>query len=68
MRCANSGTVYYFLQDHLGSTRVITNSSGTTVRDSDYYPYGAEKQGSAESRVPETLRLFVCGVLLGSGV
>lgn len=39
----NSGTVYYFLQDHLGSTRVITNSSGSIVRDSDYYSHGTEK-------------------------
>ncbi len=39
----NNGTVYYFLQDHLGSTRIIANASGGVVRDSDYYPHGTEK-------------------------
>jgi RHS repeat-associated protein len=39
----NSGTVYYFLQDHLGSTRIIANASGGIVRESDYYPFGGER-------------------------
>jgi RHS repeat-associated protein len=35
--------VYYIFADHLGSTRVITDSSGTVCRDVDYFPFGAEK-------------------------
>ncbi len=31
---------YYYHQDHLGSTRVVTNSSGANVEQIHYYPYG----------------------------
>jgi RHS repeat-associated protein len=31
------------LQDHLGSTRIIANASGSIVRESDYYPFGGER-------------------------
>ncbi len=31
---------YYYYQDHLGSTRVVTNSSGANVEEIHYYPYG----------------------------
>ena len=33
-----SGTVYYFFSDHLGSSRLVTNSGGAVVEDSDFYP------------------------------
>lgn len=33
---------YYYTTDHLGSTRVITNSSGTVVERNDYYPFGGK--------------------------
>ncbi|MCP5004143.1 MAG: RHS repeat-associated core domain-containing protein, partial [Planctomycetes bacterium] len=36
---SNMGT-YYYHQDHLGSTRVVTNSSGANVGEIHYYPYG----------------------------
>jgi YD repeat-containing protein len=29
--------------DHLGSTNVVTNASGTVVQTLDYYPYGATR-------------------------
>jgi RHS repeat-associated protein len=35
-----SSTVRYMLADHLGSTNVITNASGTVVEVLDYLPYG----------------------------
>ena len=38
-----SGTVYYFFSDHLGSSRLVTNSGGTVVEDSDFYPFGMER-------------------------
>ncbi|HWP84692.1 MAG TPA: RHS repeat-associated core domain-containing protein [Terriglobia bacterium] len=38
-----SGNTYYYLTDHLGSARVVTNSSGVVVEESDYYPFGTER-------------------------
>jgi len=38
-----SGTVYYFFSDHLGSSRIVTDSAGTVVEDSDFYPFGGER-------------------------
>ncbi len=37
-----SGNVYYYFADALGSTRVVTTSSGATCFNADYYPYGQE--------------------------
>jgi RHS repeat-associated protein len=42
-RNASSGAVTYFFSDHLGSTSVLTNSSGTVIKVSDYYPFGTER-------------------------
>ncbi len=39
-------TLYYVHQDHLGSSAVITNSSGALVESMTYYPYGATRTGS----------------------
>jgi RHS repeat-associated protein len=36
-------TVYYYIQDTLGSTRVITDSSGNLCYDADFYPFGGER-------------------------
>jgi RHS repeat-associated protein len=33
----------YIHPDHLGSTNVVTNASGTLVQTLDYYPYGATR-------------------------
>ena len=33
----------YIHPDHLGSTNVVTNASGTVVQTLDYYPYGAPR-------------------------
>ncbi len=38
-----SGAVFYFFSDHLGSSRIVTNSSGGVVEDSDFFPFGAER-------------------------
>jgi YD repeat-containing protein len=35
-----NGTLYYILKDHLGSANVITDTSGNTVGEARYYPYG----------------------------
>jgi len=42
-RRKSDGAVFYFLSDHLGSARVVTNVSGVIVEESDYYPYGGER-------------------------
>ncbi|MCK4261408.1 MAG: LysM peptidoglycan-binding domain-containing protein, partial [Halanaerobiales bacterium] len=34
------GEVYYYHHDNLGSTRLITDSSGQVVMDQDYLPFG----------------------------
>ncbi len=34
---------YFVHPDHLGSTNVVTNASGTVVQTLDYYPYGAQR-------------------------
>lgn len=38
-----AGAVYFFLSDHLGSARVVTNASGTVVEESDFHPFGGER-------------------------
>ncbi|MGH9890558.1 MAG: RHS repeat-associated core domain-containing protein [bacterium] len=38
-----AGAVYYFFSDHLGSSRIVTDSAGTVVEDSDFYPFGGER-------------------------
>ena len=37
----------YVMEDHLGSRRVLTGSTGTVARCHDYEPYGEEVPGSA---------------------
>ena len=38
-----SGTVHYYLADRLGSARVMVNSTGGIVEESDFLPYGTER-------------------------
>ena len=37
-----SGTVYYFITDHIGNVRVVASASGGVVEESDYLPFGTE--------------------------
>jgi len=39
----SSNTVNYYFADHLGTARIVANSSGTPVDDSDFYPFGGER-------------------------
>jgi RHS repeat-associated protein len=42
--CPNPNVVSdYYLSDHLGSSRVVTDSSGNVLDDSDFYPFGGER-------------------------
>jgi RHS repeat-associated protein len=44
---ATDGTRYHF-SDHLGTSRVMTQSNGTVCYDADYYPYGKEITASTD--------------------
>jgi RHS repeat-associated protein len=35
-------SVYYYLEDSLGTSRVITNNTGVVCYDADFYPFGGE--------------------------
>jgi RHS repeat-associated protein len=39
----SSNNVTYYFSDHLGTARIVANSSGTAVDDSDFYPFGGER-------------------------
>ena len=39
----------YIHPDHLGSTNVVTNASGTVVTTKDYYPYGSVRVNSGSA-------------------
>ena len=39
----------YIHPDHLGSTNVVTNASGTVVQTLDYYPFGAQRINSGSN-------------------
>ncbi len=38
-----SGEITYYFADHLGTSRVVTNATGTVLDDSDFYPFGGER-------------------------
>ena len=38
----NSGNVFYFFADHLGTTHTVTNSTGIPCYDTSFTPYGQE--------------------------
>jgi len=39
----SSGNVYYYFEDHLGTSRIVTNATGTMCYDADFYPFGGER-------------------------
>lgn len=48
--CPSSGTVSeYYLEDHLGSSRTVTDSAGNVLDDSDFYPFGGERVVASSS-------------------
>ena len=42
----SAGSVYYYFADHLGSTRVVTTSTGSPCYEADFLPYGTENTPS----------------------
>jgi RHS repeat-associated protein len=45
----SSNNVDYYFSDHLGTARIVANSSGTILDDSDFYPFGGERPVSSSS-------------------
>ena len=43
--------INYFITDHLGSTRVIVDNSGTIKEQNDYYPFGMRYQSNSGSAI-----------------
>jgi RHS repeat-associated protein len=39
----SSSNIYFYFEDHLGTSRVVTNATGTGCYDADFYPYGGER-------------------------
>jgi RHS repeat-associated protein len=48
-RRKSSGKINYYFADHLGSSRIVTNATGTIVDESDYYPFGGERAVTSTS-------------------
>jgi RHS repeat-associated protein len=42
-RVVSSGSIYYYGEDYLGSSRVLTTSSGVVCYEADFDPYGGER-------------------------
>jgi len=45
-RVVSSGSIYYYVEDFIGSSRVITQSNGTVCYDADFLPFGAENDST----------------------
>jgi len=41
-RAVSSGAIYYYAEDLLGSSRVITTATGSVCYDADFLPFGGE--------------------------
>lgn len=54
-----SARTLYIHPDHLGSTNVVTNASGTVVQTLDYYPYGATRINSTNGNYSGAGRQYV---------
>ena len=44
-RSSSTLTRYYYLKDHLGSTKMMVDASGTVASYDDYYPFGLTMPG-----------------------
>ena len=48
-RVNSGGDVIYYMKDHRGTSRVISDASGTILDDSDFYPFGGERSVTSSS-------------------
>lgn len=42
-RRKSDGAIQYYFADHLGTSRIVVNATGTILDDSDFYPFGGER-------------------------
>jgi RHS repeat-associated protein len=51
LQLSNGNAVNYYIQDHLGSSRIVTNAGGSVppLDDSDFYPFGGERSYASGS-------------------
>jgi RHS repeat-associated protein len=56
LRQTTGGTASYFVTDHLGTTRALTDSSGNITSSSSYDSFGSATSGSALTRYTYTGR------------
>ena len=49
---------YYYITDQLGSTRVITDNSGSVVERNDYYPFGGKHANSGYAQLTTNKQKF----------
>jgi len=45
----SANNVNYYFADHLGTARIVANSSGTILDNSDFYPFGGERTATPPS-------------------
>ncbi|MFZ1974532.1 MAG: RHS repeat-associated core domain-containing protein [Candidatus Acidiferrales bacterium] len=39
----SAGNIVYYTTDHIGTSRIVTNSTGSILDESDFYPFGGER-------------------------
>jgi RHS repeat-associated protein len=44
-----NGTYYFYISDHLGNNRVVANQGGSSIQNTDYYPFGKPMQHSTSA-------------------
>jgi uncharacterized protein RhaS with RHS repeats len=49
---------YFYVKDHLGSTRAVVDEAGDVVEAYDYYPFGLQSRSYKEKGDPLTKETF----------
>lgn len=60
-RMEANGDRFYYLKDHLGSTRAVMNTNGAVVESYDYYPFGLKMPGRIYPATPTVTKNLFTG-------